>query len=174
MNKDLGVIKSWVDLYVLVVPGVTSSWLGRGGRTMLEPLHCHTVRYTAPALGWRQRRRSTRRRRRRRRPLFSWNGQWHLHRHRGGIKFVKSKCRQCDLWGDRGLDQLRVSRECCSAEPFSLIKQWLCQSMCYKSLAWSEKPVPSTTYLTLSWYLSILVHNCSIEVHKNCTKKCIK
>ena len=50
MDKDLGVIKAWVDLYVLVVPGVTSSWPGRGGRTMLEPLS--TATQYAPRQPW--------------------------------------------------------------------------------------------------------------------------
>ena len=51
MDKDVGVIKSWVDLYVLVVPGVTSSWPGRGGRTMLEPLPTAT-QYATPRQPW--------------------------------------------------------------------------------------------------------------------------
>ena len=52
MDEDVGVIKSWVDLYVLVVPGVTSSLAGEGrpNYARASPLPHSTLHRASPGV----------------------------------------------------------------------------------------------------------------------------
>ena len=52
MDEDVGVIKSWVDLYVLVVPGVTSSRPGKGrpNYARASPLPHSTLHRASPGV----------------------------------------------------------------------------------------------------------------------------